>query len=100
MMRMTNDPLDALLDGILPPELYRQSNERLATYEHFLAYLRLGRKRGYGRLAKALGMDVRGVERLAVKYHWRERARVYDDLLANAALRALIKATCLETKAA
>jgi hypothetical protein len=84
---MSNDPLD----GVMPPELYRQSGERLTSYEHFLAYLRLGRKRGYGRLAKALDMDVRGIERLAVRYHWRTRARVYDDLIANAALRDLLR---------
>lgn len=95
-MNTETDPLE----GMMPPELHRQSGERLAVYAHFLDYLRLGRKRGYGRLAKALGMDVRGIERLAVRYHWHERAAVYDDLLAHAALRDLLLAVCLETKAA
>src|SRR5690242_17270424 len=97
---MNNDPLDTLLDGMMPPELRRQSGERIAVYEHFLDYLRLGRNRGYGRLAKVLGMNVRTIERLAMRYRWHARAQAYDDLLANAALADVLRAALADAEAA
>jgi hypothetical protein len=91
------EQLDRLLDGCIPPALARQPHEHPASYQHFLAYLRLGRQRGYVRLSRLLHMDRRGIERLSVRYHWVERARVYDALLEQAQLRDLIKQACLQT---
>jgi hypothetical protein len=89
--------LDDVFAGDLPQALRCQPGERLASYEQFLAYLRLGHKRGYGALAKLLHHDVRGIERLAARYHWRERAAVFDQLLADAQLRDILREACETT---
>lgn len=66
----------------------RKKGESEQAYEAFDLYLKMGTERGVYKVASQLGKSGTLISRWSVRWDWSERARAYDNELADADLKS------------